>query len=262
MGIVIGVVNQKGGVGKTTTTVNIAAGIGALGKKVLLIDFDPQGNSTTGFGVEKKSLESTIYDVITGEVRPEKAVIDTKFKNVSIIPATSKLCNAEPLLTQMEQKNLQLRKVVLQVRDKYDVILIDSLPSLGILAVNVLAACDTIIVPMTCEHFSLEGLAQLMVTIKKVRLKFNPGLNIMGIVFTMLDKRLVSSVEIKNEIKKSFNKDMIFRAEIPRNVRISEAQSHGMPIIYFDKLSKGADAYLRLSKEIVVKCREREKEKV
>ena len=181
MGIVIGVVNQKGGVGKTTTTVNIAAGIGALGKKVLLIDFDPQGNSTTGFGVEKKSLESTIYDVITGEVRPEKAVIDTKFKNVSIIPATSKLCNAEPLLTQMEQKNLQLRKVVLQVRDKYDVILIDSLPSLGILAVNVLAACDTIIVPMTCEHFSLEGLAQLMVTIKKVRLKFNPGLNIMGI---------------------------------------------------------------------------------
>ena len=262
MGIVIGVVNQKGGVGKTTTTVNIAAGLGALGKKVLLIDFDPQGNSTTGFGVEKKSLEYTIYDVITGEIRPDKAIVQTKFKNVSIMPATSKLCNAEPLLTQMEQKNLQLRKVALQVRDDYDIVLIDSLPSLGILAVNVLAACDTIIVPMTCEHFSLEGLAQLMVTVKKVRLKFNPNLNIMGIVFTMLDKRLISSVEIKNEIKKSFNKDMIFRAEIPRNVRISEAQSHGQPIIYFDKLSKGADAYLRLSKEIAAKCREREKEKV
>ncbi len=260
MGIVIGVVNQKGGVGKTTTTVNIAAGLGALGRKVLLIDFDPQGNSTTGFGVEKKSLEYTIYDVITGEIRPEKAIIQTKFKNVSILPATSKLCNAEPLLTQMEQKNLQLRKIVLQVRDKYDIVLIDSLPSLGILAVNVLAACDTIIVPMTCEHFSLEGLAQLMVTIKKVRLKFNPDISIMGIVFTMLDKRLVSSVEIKNEIRKSFKKDMIFRAEIPRNVRISEAQSHGEPIIYFDKNSKGADAYIRLSKEILMKCREREKE--
>ena len=260
MGIVIGVVNQKGGVGKTTTTVNIAAGLGALGRKVLLIDFDPQGNSTTGFGVEKKSLEYTIYDVITGEIRPEKAIVQTKFKNVSILPATSKLCNAEPLLTQMEQKNLQLRKIALQVKDKYDIVLIDSLPSLGILAVNVLAACDTIIVPMTCEHFSLEGLAQLMVTIKKVRLKFNP--DIMGIVFTMLDKRLVSSVEIKNEIRKSFKKDMIFRAEIPRNVRISEAQSHGEPIIYFDKNSKGADAYMRLSKEILIKCREREKESV
>lgn len=260
MGIVIGIVNQKGGVGKTTTTVNIAAGLGVLGKKVLLIDFDPQGNSTTGFGIEKKSLEYTIYDVITGEVRPDKAIIPTKFKNVSILPATSKLCNAEPLLTQMEQKNLQLRKIALQVRDKYDIVLIDSLPSLGILAVNVLAACDTIIVPMTCEHFSLEGLAQLMVTIKKVRLKFNPSISIMGIVFTMLDKRLISSVEIKNEIKKSFNKNMIFRAEIPRNVRISEAQSHGEPIIYFDKQSKGADSYMRLSKEILIKCREREKE--
>lgn len=262
MGIVIGVVNQKGGVGKTTTTVNIAAGLGALGKKVLLIDFDPQGNSTTGFGIEKKSLEYTVYDVITGEIRPEKAVIRTNFKNVYILPATGKLCNAEPLLTQMEQKNLQLRKAVLQIKDNYDIVLIDSLPSLGILAVNVLAACDTIIVPMTCEHFSLEGLAQLMVTIKKVRMKSNPNITIMGIVFTMLDKRLISSIEIKNEIKKSFKSDMIFRAEIPRNVRISEAQSHGEPIIYFDKISKGAEAYMRLSKEIIQKCREREKEKV
>lgn len=259
MGIVIGIVNQKGGVGKTTTSVNIAAGLGALGKKVLLIDFDPQGNSTTGFGIKKKTLEATTYDAVLGKVRPQEAIIKTESKNVWIMPSTSKLSDAEPALTNMEQKNFQLRKAVLQIKNDYDVVIIDTLPSLGILAVNTLAACDTIIVPMVCEHFALEGLAQLMYTIKNVKHKLNPGISIMGIVFTMVDKRLVSSKEIKGEIKDNFDKRMVFKTEIPRNVSISESQSHGEPIISYDKSSKGAEAYIRLSKEILAKIREREK---
>lgn len=259
MGIVIGVVNQKGGVGKTTTSVNIAAGLGLLGKKVLLVDFDPQGNSTTGFGIKKKTLDVTTYEVITGDARASEAIINTRYKNVSIMPATGKLCEAEPLLTNMEHKAHQLKAAVLTVKDDYDIVIIDSLPSLGILATNVLVACDTIIVPMVCEHFALEGLAQLMLTIKKVKRAANPDLSIMGIIFTMLDKRLLASNEIMREIKRSFDAKVLFRTEIPRNVKISEAQSHGEPILYYDKTSKGADAYKRLSKEILEKCREMDK---
>ena len=258
MGIVIGVVNQKGGVGKTTTATNITAGLGALGKKVLLIDFDPQGNSTSGFGIKKKMLENTTYDVIIGNCRPSEAIIPTRYKNISIMPANAKLSEAEPLLMNMEQKSMQLRKAILQIRDDYDIIIIDSLPSLGILAVNTLAACDTIIVPMVCEQFAVEGLAQLMVTIKNVK-KFNRDLSIMGVVYTMVDKRLLSVGEIKEIIGKAFDNKAIFKTEIPRNVRISEAQAHGEPIMYFDKRSKGAEAFTQLSKEVLVKCREMEK---
>ena len=259
MGIIIGIVNQKGGVGKTTTAVNIAAGLGNLGKKTLIIDFDPQGNSNTGFGIKKKTLDLTSYDVVTGRCRAQEAIIETRYKNISLMPATSKLCEAEPALTAMPQKNQQLRKAVLPIRDNYDIIIIDSLPSLGVLAVNALAACDTIIVPMVCEHFAREGLAQLMYSIKNVKQKYNRSLNIMGIVFTMVDKRLLSSNEIKTDIKNAFDKKVIFKSEIPRNVKISEAQSHGEPIIYYDKRSAGADAYNKLSKEIIAKIREMEK---
>lgn len=260
MGIVIGVVNQKGGVGKTTTAVNIAAGIGAMNKKVLLIDFDPQGNATSGFGIKKKSLEITTYDVIMGSNRPEDAIIQTKCKNVKIIPATSQLCEAELQLADVDQRNHQLRKVILQVKNDYDVVIVDCLPSLGILAINALVACDRIIVPMVCEHFAMEGLAQLMQTVKKVKRSANKDLQLMGIVFTMMDKRLIASNEIMRDIKRNFPSDVIFKTEIPRNVRITEAQSHGEPILYYDKNSKGGDAYKRLSKEVVEKCREMEKE--
>ena len=259
MGIVIGVVNQKGGVGKTTTAVNVAAGLAALGKKVLLIDFDPQGNSTTGFGIKKKTLECTTYDVVTGRCRPQEAIIQTRYKNIHIMPANPKLSDAEPALTNMEQKNFQLRKAVLQIRDDYDIVIIDSLPSLGVLAINTLTACDTIIVPMVCEHFAREGLAQLMYTVKNVKQKYNNSLNIMGIVFTMVDKRLLSGNEIKNDVKNFFDKKVVFKTEIPRNVKISEAQSHGEPILYYDKRSSGAEAYTKLSKEIITKIREMEK---
>ncbi len=259
MSIVIGVVNQKGGVGKTTTAVNIAAGLGALGKKVLIVDFDPQGNATTGFGIKKKTLEATTYEVIMGEVRPQDAIISTRYKNVKIMPATNKLCEAELQLADFEQRNHQLRKAVLQIKNDYDIIIIDCLPSLGVLAVNAMVAVDRIIVPMVCEPFALEGLAQLMQTVKKVKRAANKELQIMGIVFTMLDKRLLASNEIMRDIKRNFDSNMIFNTEIPRNVRITEAQSHGEPILYYDKNSKGGDAYKRLSKEILEKCREMEK---
>lgn len=259
MSVVIGVVNQKGGVGKTTTSVNVAAGLGALGKKVLIVDFDPQGNATTGFGIKKKTLEATTYEVIMGEKRPQEAIISTKYKNVKIMPATNRLCEAELQLADVEQRNHQLRKVILQVKDDYDIVVVDCLPSLGILAINALVAVDRIIVPMVCEPFALEGLAQLLQTVKKVKRTSNKDLQLMGIVFTMLDKRLLASNEIMRDIKRNFQSDVVFNTEIPRNVRITEAQSHGEPIIYYDKNSKGGDAYKRLSKEILEKCREMEK---
>ncbi len=259
MGVVIGIVNQKGGVGKTTTAVNVAAGLGALGKKVLIVDFDPQGNATTGFGIKKKTLELTTYEVIMGECRPQEAIVSTRYKNVKIMPATSKLCEAELQLADVEQRNHQLRKVILQVKDDYDIVVVDCLPSLGVLAINALVAVDRIIVPMVCEPFALEGLAQLMQTVKKVKRVANKDLQLMGIVFTMLDKRLLASNEIMRDIKRNFQSDVVFNTEIPRNVRITEAQSHGEPIIYYDKGSKGGDAYKRLSKEILEKCREMER---
>lgn len=182
MGVVIGVVNQKGGVGKSTTSINVSAGLGALGKKVLLIDFDPQGNSTTGFGIKKKTLDVSIYEIIMGEARPQDGIIKTRYKNVDLIPATSMFSEAELQLADVEKRNYQLRKVILQVRDDYDVIIVDCLPSLGVLAVNALVACDRIIVPMVCEPFALEGLAQLMQTVKKVKRAANKDLQLMGIV--------------------------------------------------------------------------------
>ena len=253
MSIVIGVVNQKGGVGKTTTSINIAAGLGTLGKKILLIDFDPQGNSTTGFGIKKKTLDISTYDIIMGNARPQEAIIKTRYKNVDIIPATNQLCEAELQLADVEQRNHQLRKIILQVKDNYDIVIVDCLPSLGILAINAMIACDRIIVPMVCEPFALEGLAQLMQTVKKVKKTSNKNLSLMGIVFTMLDKRLLQSNEIMRDIKRNFPPSSIFNTVIPRNVRISEAPSHGMPVIYYDKSSKGAESYMKLAGEIIKK---------
>ena len=256
---VIAVSNQKGGVGKTVSCVNLGIGLAQEGKKVLLIDFDPQGNSTTGFGIKKKTLDVSIYEIIMGEARPQEGIIKTRYKNVDIIPATSMFSEAELQLADVEQRNYQLRKVILQVRDDYDVIIVDCLPSLGVLAVNALVACDRIIVPMVCEPFALEGLAQLMQTVKKVKRAANKDLQLMGIVFTMLDRRLLASNEIMRDIKRTFPSDVIFKTEIPRNVRITEAQSHGEPIIFYDKNSKGADTYKRLSKEVLEKVREMER---
>lgn len=262
MGIVISIVNQKGGVGKTTTAVNLTAGLGQLGKKVLLMDLDPQGNATSGFGISKKTLYFSIYDVLMGEIRPSDAIIKTRYNNVDIIPSKNDLAEAEIQLVSLEQRNFQLKKAILQIKDEYDVIIIDCLPSLSSLALNALVASDQIIVPMQCEHYSLEGLAQLLSTVRRVKKSSNKDLALMGIVFTMLDKRLLASNEVMRDIKKNFPANVIFKSEIPRNVRISESPSHGEPVIFYDSNSKGAEAYRRLSKEVLAKIRQLEVQNV
>ncbi len=256
MGVIISVVNQKGGVAKTTTAINVAAAIGEKGKKVLLVDLDPQGNATTGIGLNKKELKYTTYDVIMGDVRPEEAVISTTFKNLWVIPATQALAEGEIRLTTYKNKTLQLRKALLQIKDNYDIIIIDCLPSLGVLALNGITACDRVIIPMQCEPYSLEGVSELLSTVKRVKASTNKGLQLMGIVFTMIDKRLTVNKDVVNQIRENFPSEVIFKTEIPRNVKISEAPSHGEPITYYDSSSKGAEAYKKLANEVLKKCKE------
>lgn len=254
--MIISIVNQKGGVGKTTTAVNVSSAIALSGKKVLLFDLDPQGNATSGLGITKKTLKSTAHDVIIGKTRPSEAVIKTRYKNLDIIPSTNTLAEAEVQLVNVENRNFQLKKSLMTIKDDYDLIIIDCLPSLGVLAINSLVASDKIIVPMQCEHYSLEGLAQLLATVKRVKRSANKNLALMGIVFTMLDKRLLASNEIMRDIKKNFPPEVIFKTEIPRNVKISESPSHGEPVIFYDKNSKGSEAYMKLSKEILKKIKQ------
>lgn len=250
MSVIIAIVNQKGGVAKTTTAINLSAALGARGKKTLLVDLDPQGNASTGYGITKKELKNTTYNAIMGDIRPVEAIISTGFQNVDIMPSTQELAEAEIRLLQFENKTLQLRKALVQIRDRYEVIIIDCLPSLGVLALNGLTACDRIIIPMQCEPYSLEGVAELFTTVKRIKKTTNRGLQIMGVVFTMLDKRLMVNREVMMNIKKNFPAEMIFNTEIPRNVRIAEAPSHGEPIIYYDSSSKGAEAYQKLAAEV------------
>ena len=250
MGKIVAIVNQKGGVGKTTTAVNLAAGVGILGKKVLLVDADPQGNSTSGFGISKRDTALTSYELLIGKATAEKAVIKTNYKNVSVIPSSMNLAAAEVDLISINHREAQLKRALSVVREEYDYIFIDCPPSLGLITINALNAGDTVLVPIQCEYFALEGLSQLMASVRQVKRLYNPMLDIEGIVLTMYDSRLNLTNQVVGEIKKYFA-GKLYKTAIPRAVRLSEAPSYGMPIQYYDKRSKGADAYNDLSKEFL-----------
>ncbi len=250
MGRIIAVVNQKGGVGKSTTVVNLAAYLGSRGKKVLCIDIDAQGNTTTGFGIKKKQVEVSAYDLLIGKAKMEDAIVQTAFENVSVVAGTSDLAGAEVELIQMEHRFQRLKMQVLTCREQFDYIFIDCPPALGMLTLNGLTACDEILVPMLAEFYALEGLTQLMHTLRLVRTNYNPSLEICGILFTMFDARLNVSMQVVDEVRKYFP-DKIFETKIPRNVRISEAPSYGQPVMYYDKHSKGALSYAQLGREFL-----------
>ncbi len=247
MAKIIAVVNQKGGVGKTTTSVNLTAALTDLGKKVLLCDFDPQANATSGLGLDKRSLKHSIYDVLIQEVSAKEAIAATKFGDV--LPATTDLAGAAVELISIEKPNSRLKEVLEPIKDNYDVILIDCPPSLEMLTLNALTAAEGILVPVQCEYYALEGLTDLMNTLRIVKKRINPGLEIFGVALTMFDGRTNFSNQVAQEVRKHFP-GKVFASVIPRNVRLAEAPSHGVPVTVYDKHSRGAVAYRAMAEEI------------
>ena len=247
MGKIIAVVNQKGGVGKTTSAVNLTACLHELGLKVLLCDFDPQANATSGLGVEKKKVRKSIYDVVINELPVELAIVHTKFGDV--LPSSADLAGAGVELIGAKEANYRLASALEEIQDKYDVILIDCPPSLEMLTLNALAAADSILIPVQCEYYALEGLSDLMTTLRMVKKRINPDLEIFGVALTMFDGRTNFSTQVAQEVRRHFP-GKVFATVIPRNVRLAEAPSHGLPITVYDKLSRGAVAYRAMAQEI------------
>ncbi|HEY8345619.1 MAG TPA: AAA family ATPase [Bacillota bacterium] len=252
MGKVFAITNQKGGVGKTTTAVNLGAYMAVLGKKVLVLDNDPQGNATSGLGLKKSEIKKCIYDVLISEVSIEEVILPTQVPNLEAVPATIRLAGAEAELVGMMARDQRLRRSVEPVRNKYDYVLIDCPPSLGNLTLNALAAADAVIVPIQCEYYALEGLSQLMKTLQLVQKYSNPNLTVEGVVLTMYDYRTNLSQQVAEEVRNYFQ-NRVYNAVIPRNIRLSEAPSHGLPINLYDGRSKGAEAYFELAKEVIAR---------
>ena len=250
MGKIISFTNQKGGVGKTTTCINLAAYVAAMGKKVLVLDLDSQGNATSGLGIEKNKDLKTIYDVISGDTSLDEVIKPTLLENLDIIPATVDLAGAEIEMVQMPQREKIIKGILEPVKNSYDFIMIDCPPSLGLITVNALTASDSIIIPIQCEFFPLEGLTQLMNTIKLIKYHLNPTIDIEGVVMTMKDKRSNLTAQVSDEILKFFGKRVFF-TYIPRNIRLAEAPSHGEPILLYEPYSKGAEAYMSLAEEFL-----------
>ena len=258
MGTIIAVANQKGGVGKTTTSVNLAACLADLGQRVLLIDMDAQGNATSGIGIQKPDIKQDVYDVLINDVPLEDVVMHTQRQNLDVVPATIRLSGAEIELTSQMAREKRLADACVLAKDAYDYVLIDCPPSLGLLTINAFTTCDSILIPVQSEYYALEGLNQLMNTVKLVQRHFNPDLKIEGVLMTMLDSRTNLGNQVVEEVKKYFG-DTVYQTIIPRNVRLSEAPSYGLPIVDYDEKSRGAIEYQALAKEVLAAHASKEK---
>ncbi len=250
MGRIIAIANQKGGVGKTTTSINLSACLAEAGKKVLVVDIDPQGNATSGLGVEKNELENTIYELFVGECELSDCLIENVLDNLSVLPSNVNLSGAEIDLIGIEKREFLLKKYITPIRDNYDFIIIDCPPSLNILTVNAMTTADTVLVPIQCEYYALEGLSQLIHTINLVKQRLNPELEMEGVVFTMYDARTNLSLEVVENVKKNLRQN-VYKTIIPRNIRLAEAPSHGLPINLYDSKSVGAENYRLLAQEVI-----------
>jgi len=250
---IIAIANQKGGVGKTTTNVNLTTCLAQAGKRVLAVDVDPQGNTTSGFGIDKDTLTRTVYDLLLGEGYIEQVMLPTMVEGLRLLPANVNLSGAEIELIDAPGREYLLREVLKHTKYLYDYIFIDCPPSLNLLTLNALCAADSVLVPIQCEFYALEGLSQLMHTVQLVQRKLNPRLHIEGVVFTMFDSRTNLSSQVVDEVKNHLGEDKVYRSIIPRNVRLSEAPSHGLPITLYDAKSKGAEGYIQLAQEIIAR---------